>query len=171
MPNSRLDASDHRILDTLQKDGRLSNIALAERIGLSPTPCLRRVRRLEAEGYIEGYGARIHRRAVGLGLTAFVNIAIQDHADHNAALFEEALRSRPEVVACHIVTGPADFLLEVVVPDLEAYSEFVLSTLLKLPGVKDVRSSFAMKTVKAPSILPLALAQDSDEGTPNAVTP
>ena len=156
MPNLIHDAFDYRILDTLQREGRIANVALAERIGLSPSPCLRRVRRLEAEGIIAGYGARLDRRKVGLGLTAFVSVALGIHSDETRQTFEDAIRDRPEVVACYVVTGDADFLLEVVVPDLEAYSRFVLSTLLRLPGVKDVRSTFAMTVVKAPSVLPLA---------------
>ena len=158
MPISSLDEFDGRILTELQKDGRLPNVALAERIGLSPTPCLRRVRRLEADGYIRAYGALLDRRKVGLGLTAFVSIAIASHTHKNARVFQQSLESFPEVVACHIVTGEADFLLEVVVPDLEAYSLFVLEKLLKLPGVNDVRSSFSMKAIKTPSVLPVDLA-------------
>lgn len=160
MPTNALDQIDGSILKELQRDGRQTNVTLAERIGLSPTPCHRRVRRLEADGFIEGYGALLNRRKVGLGLTAFVSIGIGAHNDENAAAFEAAIQRCPEVVACHVVTGDADFLLEVVAPDLETYSNFVLNTLLKLPGVNDVRSSFSMKAVKTPSVLPVELALD-----------
>jgi len=160
MPISSLDSFDRRILDTLQRDGRMSNVALAERVGLSPTPTLRRVRRLEQSGVIAGYGATLDRRRIGLGLTAFVSITVAWHNDEARQAFEDAVRDCEEVVACYIVSGDSDFLLEVVVPDLESYSQLLIDTLLKLPGVKDVRSSFAMRMVKAPSALPLELAAD-----------
>ena len=146
-----LDSVDRRLLEALQREGRLSNVALAERVHLSPSPCLRRLKALEHDGY----RAILDREAVGLGLTAFVELKVEGHSDRLADAIQEAVAKMPEVVACHIVSGAADFLLEVVVPDLRAYEHFLLGSLLKLPSVADVRSNFAIRTVKAPGPLPL----------------
>ncbi|HEY1383231.1 MAG TPA: Lrp/AsnC family transcriptional regulator [Dongiaceae bacterium] len=151
-----LDALDSKILAALQKDGRLSNVELAERVGLSPSPCLRRVKRLEEEGYIAGYKARIDRRRLGLGMTIFVGVKVDGHRDTNANAFQEAMRKLPEVVACHMVSGESDFLLEVVVADLPAYDAFLFRTLLALPMVRDIRSNFAIRTVKSDGALPVS---------------
>jgi Lrp/AsnC family transcriptional regulator, leucine-responsive regulatory protein len=126
MPNLQLDRFDRRIVATLQADGRLSNVELAERIGLSPSPCLRRVKRLEREGYIDAYRAMLRRSQVGIGFTVFVGVKIDGHADDRASVFEEAVVAMPEVIACHMVSGEADYLLEVVVPDLEHYQRFLV---------------------------------------------
>jgi Lrp/AsnC family leucine-responsive transcriptional regulator len=155
MPNSDLDAIDRRIVAALQADGRLSNVDLAERVGLSPSPCLRRVKRLEREGYIEAYRAMLGRDRIGLGLTVFVGIKIEGHANARADPFEKAIRAMPEVVACHMVSGEADYLLEVVVPDLQHYQRFLLGKLLDLPIVKEVRSNIAIQSVKTAAALPL----------------
>jgi Lrp/AsnC family leucine-responsive transcriptional regulator len=149
------DAIDARILAALQADGRLSNVELAERVGLSPSPCLRRVKLLEEAGVIEGYRANLARKTLGLGLTVFVGIKVDGHRDANANALQETMRRLPEVVACHLVSGEADFLLEVVVPDLAHYEQFLVGTLLKMPMVKDIRSNFAIRTVKASAPLPL----------------
>ncbi len=156
MPKSELDSIDRRMLEALQGDGRLSVVDLAARVGLSPSPCLRRLKRLEREGFVEGYRAALHRERIGLGLTIFVGIKVDGHRDENAAALEAAVRRMPEVVSCHLVSGEADFLLEVVVPDLKRYEQLLMGTLLKLPMVKDIRSSFAMRTVKAGAPLPLS---------------
>jgi Lrp/AsnC family transcriptional regulator, leucine-responsive regulatory protein len=116
MPNSTLDAIDRRIIRTLQADGRLSNADLSQRVGLSASPCLRRVHRLEHEGYIEGYRAMLSRDQIGLGLTVFVGVKIAGHASAEATAFEQAVVAFPEIVACHMVSGEVDYLLEVVVP-------------------------------------------------------
>jgi Lrp/AsnC family leucine-responsive transcriptional regulator len=150
-----IDSVDRRLLDVLQAEGRLSNVALAERVHLSPSPCLRRVKALEDGGVIAGYRAMLDREAVGLGLTAFVEIKVEGHSEKLASDLEKAVAKMPEVVSCHIVSGAADFLLEVVVPDLRAYERLLLGSLLKLPGVNDVRTNFAIRTVKPPSPLPL----------------
>jgi Lrp/AsnC family transcriptional regulator, leucine-responsive regulatory protein len=155
MPNSDLDAIDHRIVAVLQADGRLSNVELAERIGLSPSPCLRRVKRLEREGYIEGYRATLRRDRVGLGFSVFVGVKIDGHANERALVFEKAAAAMPEVIACHLISGEADYLLEVVVPDLQAYQQFLVGQLLNVPGVREVRSNIAIQTVKAGAPLPL----------------
>jgi Lrp/AsnC family leucine-responsive transcriptional regulator len=155
MPKTELDAIDCRIIDALQADGRLSNVDLAHRVGLSPSPCLRRVNRLEREGYIQTYRAMLERRLIGLGLTVFVGVKIDGHADDRASVFEAAVVAMPEVIACHMVSGEADYLLEVVVRDLEHYQRFLLGKLLSLPIVKEVRSSIAIQTLKAAAPLPL----------------
>lgn len=151
-----LDAFDHRILAALQQDGRLSNVELAERIGLSPSPCLRRVKRLERDGLISAYRAVLQRKPIGLGFTAFVGVKIDGHADDRATAFEAAVVAMPEVVACHMVAGEADYLLEVVVPDLEQYQRFLVGKLLELALVREVRSNIAIQTLKASAPLPLA---------------
>ncbi len=155
MPKLDLDAIDCRIIATLQADGRLSNVELAERVGLSPSPCLRRVKRLEREGYIESYRATLGRSRVGLGFTVFVGVKIEGHADERANELQDALVAMPEVVACHMVSGESDYLLEVVVPDLEHYQRFLLGKLLTLPIIKDVRSNIALQSLKSAAPLPL----------------
>jgi len=155
MPNDDLDAIDRRILAALQADGRLSNVDLAEKIGLSPSPCLRRVNRLEREGYVEGYRAMLGRRRIGLGLTVFVGVKIDGHADDRATTFEQEVVACPEVVSCHMVAGDADYLLEVTVSDLDAYQRFLVGKLLNLPLVREVKSTIAIQTLKASGALPL----------------
>jgi Lrp/AsnC family transcriptional regulator, leucine-responsive regulatory protein len=150
-----LDRVDRRLLEVLQREGRLANVALAERVHLSPSPCLRRMKALEEGGVIEGYRAVLDREAVGLGLTVFVEVKVEGHSEAVASAVQEAVTAMPEVVSCHIVSGAADFLLEVVVPDLRAYERLLLGSLLNLPSVSDVRSNFAIRTVKAPGPLPL----------------
>ncbi len=155
MPRPRLDAFDRKILHALQDDARLTNVELAQRIGLSASPCLRRVRLLEEAGLIAGYRAVLSRKQAGLGLTVFVGVKVERHHDEEARAFQEAVKDVGEVVACYLVSGEHDFLLEVVVPDLESYEQFLMGRLLRLPGVVDVRSNFAIRTVKAPAPLPL----------------
>jgi Lrp/AsnC family transcriptional regulator, leucine-responsive regulatory protein len=150
-----LDQIDRKILDALQADGRLSNVDLADRIALSPSPCLRRVKRLEEDGIIAGYRAVLDRRRVGLGLTVFVELKVGKHGRDNAAMVHEALLAIPEVVSCHMVSGAADFLAEVVVPDLEAYERLMTDVLLTLPTIEDVRSNFAIRMIKTAAPLPL----------------
>jgi Lrp/AsnC family transcriptional regulator, leucine-responsive regulatory protein len=155
MPKADLDAIDRRIVAELQANARLSNVELADRVGLSPSPCLRRVKRLEREGYIEGYRAALRRDRVGLGFSVFVGVKIDGHANERALRFEEAVSALPEVIGCHLVSGEADYFLEVVVPDLEHYQRFLVNKLLNLPIIKEVRSNIAIQTVKAGAPLPL----------------
>jgi Lrp/AsnC family leucine-responsive transcriptional regulator len=117
-----LDSTDLRILAALQGEGRLTNVELAERVALSPSPCLRRVKRLEAAGVVRGYRAVLDREAVGLGLTVFVEIKVERHSRENAQALQDALAAMPEIVSCHMVSGTADFLAEVVVADLPEFS-------------------------------------------------
>ena len=155
MPKSELDAIDCRIIAALQADGRLSNVDLAQRVGLSPSPCLRRVNRLEREGYVEAYRAMLGRKRIGLGLTVFVGVKIEGHADDRATEFEQAVVAMQEVIACHMVSGEADCMLEIVVADLEHYQRFLLGKLLDLSIIKEVRSNIAIQTLKAAAPLPL----------------
>ena len=155
MPYPSLDTIDRRIVATLQEDGRRTNVDVADTVGLSPSPCLRRIKRLEAEGVIRGYRAVLDRKTVGLGLTVFVEIRVEKHSKENARLHQEMLAAMPEVVSCHMVSGMADFLAEVVVPDLAAYEQFLTERLLVLPMVADVRSNFALREIKSAAPLPL----------------
>jgi Lrp/AsnC family transcriptional regulator, leucine-responsive regulatory protein len=155
MPITDLDAIDCRIVAELQTDGRLSNVNLAVKVGLSPSPCLRRVKRLERNGLIEGYRAILRRDRVGLGFSVFVSVKIDGHANERALTFEKAILEMPEIVACHLVSGDADYLLEIVVPDLKDYQRFLVGKLLNLPIVREVRSNIAIQTLKAGAPLPL----------------
>jgi Lrp/AsnC family transcriptional regulator, leucine-responsive regulatory protein len=155
MPKPALDPIDCRIVAALQADGRLSNVDLADKVGLSPSPCLRRVKRLEREGYIEAYRAALRRDRVGLGFSVFVGVKIEGHANERALAFERAVISMTEVLACHLISGEVDYLLEVVVPDLESYQQFLVGKLLNLPMVREVRSNIAIQTLKVGAPLPL----------------
>lgn len=150
------DKIDIAILQTLQAEGRLPNSDLADRVGLSATPCLRRVKALEQAGAITGYRACLDRKHVGLGLTVMVGVKVDGHRDANATAIQEAFDAMPEIISCHLISGESDFLLEVVIPDLASYEKFLLGKLLKLPMVKDVRSNFVIRTVKDEAPLPLA---------------
>ncbi|MEA1675352.1 Lrp/AsnC family transcriptional regulator [Nitrospirillum sp. BR 11163] len=154
MGKSSLDAADLRILDTLQRNGRLSNVDLAEAVGLSPSPCLRRVKDLEDQGYIQGYAAILDRRLLGLGVVAFVEVKIDQNAEGDA-VFRRLVSQIPEVVSCFVMTGTMDYLVQVVVSNLEAFAEVSMKKLLQIPGVKDVRSSFVLDVVKHSTAVPL----------------
>jgi len=143
------------ILAALQRDARQSNADLATTIGLSAAPTWRRVRRLEELGVITGYRAEIDRRKIGLGVLAFVRVDTErDNAESTRAL-EAAIRGLPEVIACHYISGAGTFELQVLVPDLDAYSRWTMETLFKLPNIKDLHTSFSLGEVKAGAALPL----------------
>ena len=144
-----LDAIDRKIIAALQAEGRLPIVDLANRVGLSATPCQRRVKRLEEAGVITRYAALIAPAAMGYGLQALVEVTLDDHSEKTVSAFEAAIRDRPEVVACYAVTGDMDFLLHVFAPDLGSFSDFALKALLRMPGVKGSRSSFIMQAVKS----------------------
>lgn len=144
-----LDDIDRRILAALQAEGRLPMVDLAERVGLSPTPCQRRVKRLEEEGMIDRYAALVSPPALGLALQAMVQVTLEDHSEKTVDAFEAAIRARPEVVACYAMTGDMDFLLHVLAPDLASFSDFAMKALLRMPGVRGTRSSFIMQAVKS----------------------
>ena len=150
-----LDRYDIAILGELQQDARLSNAELAARIGLSAAPTWRRVKWLEQQGYITGYRAEIDRRRIGLGVLAFVRVdAERNNAEATRAL-EDAIRALPEVVSCHYISGSGTFELQVMCTDLDAYSRWSLESLLKLPYIKDIHTSFSLGEVKAGAALPL----------------
>jgi Lrp/AsnC family leucine-responsive transcriptional regulator len=155
MTNPDLSAVDVRILRELQRDGRLTNVELASRVGLSPSPCLRRVKQLEAAGIIAGYRAVLDPKSLGLGLDAFVQVNIERHTDEDAEAFRQAVAARPEVVSARAMTGEMDFLLHIRVADLEEYGAFTMGTLLRMPGVKDVRSSFVLQEIKPERDVPI----------------
>ena len=150
-----LDRFDVVILRELQQDARLSNTELASRIGLSAAPTWRRVKWLEDQGYITGYRAEIDRRKIGLGVLAFVRVDAERNAGEATRVLEEALRALPEVIACHYISGTGTFELQVMVTDLDAFSQFSIKTLLNLPNVKDIHTSFSLGEVKAGGALPL----------------
>ena len=150
-----LDAADRRILRALQRDGRLPIVALAEQVGLSATPCQRRVRRLEETGLIQGYSARLDAARLGLPLQAFVQVALESHSEEVAERFHKALAARPEVLAAYTMSGDMDYLLHVLAPDMEAFGDFATRALLRMPGVKETRSSFVLATLKQAGEVPV----------------
>ena len=150
-----IDDRDRAILRLLQEDGRLTNLELAQKINLSPSACLRRVQRLERDGVIAGYRAEVDPERLGLGLQAFVRVQLSRHDAEAVAAFAGFVNDWEEVVACHALTGDMDYLLHVVVQDLEHFSRFLLDRLLNQAGVADVNSSFVLRTVKAFRGLPL----------------
>lgn len=169
MPIFSMDKTDRKILAILQTDGRLSNQEVAERVNLSPSPCLRRIKRLEESGIIRQYVALLDPDKIGLGLLAYVNVRLEKHSDAplsaaahaNAraasprADFAVSVAQWPEVVACYAMTGEMDYLLRVHVGDMQHFSRFMMETLLRHPAVLDVKSSFALQRVKDTTALPL----------------
>jgi len=150
-----IDKFDLAILKELQADGRLTNAELAQRVGLSAAPCWRRVRALEESGYIKGYHAEIDRRKIGLGVLAFVRLDTERANSEVTRKIEEAIRKLPEIVACHYISGTGMFELQVVAQDLDAFSRFALNSLMNLPNVKDLHTSFSLGEVKSGAALPL----------------
>ena len=153
---ARLDAIDRKILKELQDDGRMTNVDLAQRVGISAPPCLRRVRALEEAGYIKGYHAEIDRHKIGLGVLAFVRLDADRNTGERTREMEEAIRKIPEVVSCHYISGAGTFELQVVTSNLDTFSQFARKVLINLPNVKDLHTSFSLGEVKDSSALPLA---------------
>ena len=151
-----LDQFDIAILGELQNDGRLTNAELAQRVGLSAAPCWRRVRALEESGFISGYRAEINRHKIGLGVLAFVRLDADRNSGDVLQALEEAIRSIPEIISCHYISGTGTFELQVVSRDLETFSQFARNVLINLPNVKDVHTSFSLGEIKASSALPLS---------------
>ncbi|WP_430461726.1 Lrp/AsnC family transcriptional regulator [Thalassolituus sp. LLYu03] len=152
----RLDRTDLRILELLQEDGSLSNLELADKVGLSPSPCSRRVKALEDSGLIQGYRAHLDARALGLDLLALISISMDRHTPERFANFEAAVAACPEVLECYLITGQtADYVLKVIVRDMNAYQQFLLGTLTRIEGVTGVHSSFVMRKVIDRTALPL----------------
>ena len=151
----RLDRTDARIIAELQQDGRRSVVELSERIGLTGTPCARRLRQLEHDKVIIGYTAIVDPARLGLTVQAFVQVKLERHTDENVDLFQRELAALDQVLTCQAVTGEYDFMLQVVTPDLEALSELVLKKLLKFPCIRDVHSSVVLNTMKRSTRVPL----------------
>ncbi|HEX3846943.1 MAG TPA: Lrp/AsnC family transcriptional regulator [Steroidobacteraceae bacterium] len=151
-----LDRFDRRILFELQQDGRLPVVELADTVGLSPTPCARRIKALEAAGAIEGYAAILNPARIGLGVLAIVQVKLTEHTDETVARFEREIERMDEVTRCFAMTGTYDFILEVYGRDLEALSNTVLKKLVRVPGVRDMQSSVVLQTIKRTSRIPLA---------------
>lgn len=152
----KLDRLDARIVAELQKDGRRPVVELAEKIGLSGTPCARRIRQLEQSGVIQGYTAIVDPARLGLKVQAFVQVKLERHTDEKLEQFRREIGALEDVVSCYATTGEYDFLLQLVAPDLESLSAIVLKKLVKIPGVRDVHSSIVLDTVKRSVRLPLA---------------
>lgn len=150
-----LDKFDVAILHELQANGRLTNAELAHRVGLSAAPCWRRVRALEQSGYITGYRAELDRHKIGLGVLAFVRLDAERNSGDATRKLEAAIQKLPEVIACHYISGTGTFELQVVARDLDSFSRFALQSLINLPNVKDMHTSFSLGEVKARSALPL----------------
>lgn len=168
MPEMQLDSIDWRILGLLQADARMSNVELARAVGLSPSPCLNRVRALEEAGYISRYVTLLDALRVGLKVSVFIQVTLERQVETALERFESAIRARPEVMECYLMTGDADYLIRVVVADIQLLEEFILKFLTKLPGVGNIKSSFALKQVKYQTALPLPApkgARDEGRGT------
>ena len=150
-----LDAIDRRILETLQKQGRLSNQDLSERVGLSPSASHRRVQRLEEEGYIKGYVALLDPKKLGRTTTVFVEVTLAGQADEVLDAFEKAVSRIPEVLECHLMSGSADYLLKVAALDTEDFARIHRRSLATIPGVAQIQSSFALRTVRQTTALPV----------------
>lgn len=161
MAQITLDKTDLKILQVLQNNGRLTNVELSERVALSPSPCLRRLKQLEDAGIIRQYAALLSPVAVQLGLQAFIRVSI-DKASESREQFSNAVQSWPEVLSCFALTGETDYLLHTLFPNMNAFSHFVLDTLLSHPGVQDAKSSFVLKEIKNTTALPLGHLQQQD---------
>ncbi len=155
MAKRTIDAIDRKILDHLQADGRMNLSDLAEKVGLSPSPCLRRVRILERDGVIARYVAVLDQRAVGLPVSVFVSVKLERQREQSLDRFAKAVERWPEVLECYLMTGSRDYWLRVVVPDLDAYQRFVRQKLTRVEGIASIESSFALEQVKYTNVLPI----------------
>ncbi len=150
----KLDATERQILALLQANGRMSNVQLAEQIGLSESPCFRRVKQLENSGIIAGYAALVDQRKLGLDVTAFVQVTMASQPDSTTEAFHAAVRDEPKIVECHAMSGTHDYLMKVVVHNMDDFSELCMQRILKFPGVQHVESSFSLKEIKNSRVLP-----------------
>lgn len=150
-----LDAFEKKILALLQEDGSLSTSAIAEKVGLSASPCWRRIDRLERDGFVRRRVALVDRKLVGLNAQVFAQVKLNAHGRANLDEFAEAIRAFPQVLECHVLMGPVDFLLRVVAPDIEAYERFFFDSLSQLPGVQEVNSTIALSEIKSTTALPI----------------
>ena len=155
LPETPLDAIDRRILAVLQENARVTNVELAAAAGISASPCWRRVRDLEEAGVIASYVTLVDPAAVGLPVSVFIQVSLEKQVESALEVFERVIMERPEVMECYLMTGDADYLLRVVVADLGAYEKFLMAHLTRVPGVANIRSSFALKQVKYRTALPV----------------
>ncbi len=153
-----LDDFDRKILAALQKDGRITNVALAEAVALSPSQCARRMQRLEEAGAVKGYGAFLNPAALGLGITALVTVTLEKHARANIREFREIVLGRAEIVECLAITGDGDFQLRIVAKDLASFSQFLMDVVIPMPGVATTRSHIVLEQVKSTTALPIPAA-------------
>lgn len=151
-----MDSKDRQILSALQENGRLTNQELSERVNLSPSPCLRRVRLMEEAGIIRGYTALVDQKAWGMPVTVFIRIKLERHGDDVITAFEQAIQRMPEVMDCWLMTGHADYQLRVMAADLDAYETFVRGKLQRIPGIASIDTSFAYGEVKRSQVYPPA---------------
>jgi len=156
LPIAELDVVDRRILAVLQENARISNVDLAEQVGMSPSPCWRRVKTLEDSGVIAKHVSLVDPAAVGLPVSVFVQVTLERQIETALETFEQTVLARPEVMECYLMTGDSDYLLRVVVADLSAYERFLMDHLTRLNGVASIKSSFALKQVKYRTALPLS---------------
>ena len=156
MPKSGFDAIDRKILAILQGDGRISLSDLSEKVNLSPSPCLRRIRRLERTGIIARYVAVLDQAKVGLPVSVFVSIKLESQRVEALERFKRAIEKWPEVLECYLMTGPRDYLLRIVVADLSAYEQFLKQKLTRIDGIASIDSSFALEQTKYSNVLPIA---------------
>jgi len=150
-----LDRLDRRILDELQRDARIANQELAKRVGLSPAPCWRRLRRLEESGFIKGYATVLDASAVGLPILAYTLVSLENHHPETVREFDQVVQDRPEVLECHSMSGPNDYLLRIVAASMDAYERFVSSHLMQIRAVRSVNTSFVLRTKKLTTRLPV----------------
>lgn len=150
------DKTDAKILDILQKDSRSTTQEIADQIGMSASPCWRRIKRLEDEKLIRGYGAQLDRKKIGLGVMVFIRVSIDSHSEAEARKFEEKVAELDFVVACYSIGGDADFLLQVVSPSLDTYADFSMSVIRRLPGIKEMQSMFVLKEIKPFTSFPVS---------------
>ena len=155
MSVSEISPADLRILKQLQKSGRMTNQELAEKVGMAASPCWRRMKQLEDSGVITGYQANIDRKKIGLGLLAFIRVKIDSHSEEDAQRFEQEVGALPPVIACYAIAGDADFMLQVVSKDLDSFSSFAMEVVRRLPGIKEMQTSFVLREVKPLNVLPL----------------
>ena len=156
MPNAMIDSTDWKILSHLQENARIANVELAKQVFLSPSPCLQRVKKLEESGLIRRYVTLLDPHKVGLTVSVFIQVTLEKQIEQSLEIFERSIRDRPEVMECYLMTGDADYLLRVVMPDLPAFERFMLDHLTKIPGIASIKSSFALKQVKYQTALPLS---------------
>ncbi|AAZ36619.1 Lrp/AsnC family transcriptional regulator [Pseudomonas savastanoi pv. phaseolicola] len=148
MTSPTLSSIDMRILTALQQDGRITNQTLADQIGMSASPCWRRVKQLEEHRYVLGYRAVLDRRKIGLGVMVFIRVSIDSHSEAEARKFEQVVMQLENVVACYSIGGDADFLLQVVARDLDSFADFAMTVVRRLPGIKEMQSMFVLKEIK-----------------------